>query len=101
MIQVRAVVSLVKKLTASQQAVAAGPPPRRCPTNTTALCGAHTIVAPWQVTVTGSAVTGSVEEITTSVFSMAGMPSVSIAHIAHTSMSSIRTRWRVGTAENG
>lgn len=78
-----------------------GPPPGRCPTNTIALSGSQVVTFSWVVTVTGEPVTGSVEEITTSASSIAGMPSASIAHIAHTSAPlAIRTR-RVGVVENG
>lgn len=70
--------------------------------NTTALAGLQPVASPVVVRVTGSPVTGSVEEITTSRPSIGGMPSASIAHIDHTSAPAlILTRWRVGAAEKG
>src|SRR5271155_2592266 len=79
----------------------AHPSPVR-PTYTTAVAGSQLLADPSTFTVTGSPVDGSADSITTGTPVIADTPRASIAHMANTAgPPDIRTRCRVGTAENG
>jgi hypothetical protein len=95
---------VAKKFMYPQHTDADGPthwPPAR-PTYTTAVAGSQVLVAPSTCTVTGSPVDGSADSITTGTPAIADTPRASIAHMANTvAAPDIRTRCRVGSAENG
>src|SRR6266545_5289775 len=95
---------LGKKLIYPQQTDADGPAhwPSVRPTYTTAVAGSHVVSAPSTFTVTGWPVAGSTDSITAGRPVIADMPRASIAHMANAVASpDIRTRCRVGSAENG